>query len=57
MTTPEEFNVVIQDAITECKSHEVQLKPPHGYGVDWDCEGCKYEFVCDNLETMVCDWY
>ena len=57
MKTPEELNAAIHDAITECKSHEVQLKSPHGYNLDWNCEGCKYKFVCNNLEVAVCAWY
>lgn len=57
MTTANELMGAINDAIAECKKHEVQLKPPHGYGIDWDCENCKYEYTCENLEIMVCDWY
>ena len=57
MITAEELNVAIQGAIAECKSHEVKLEPPHGYGTDWDCKNCKYNDVCDGLETLVCDWY
>ena len=53
MTSAEELNVAIQDAIEECKKHEYRPKEITWRLKDWNCNKCKYESVCSDLDMPI----
>lgn len=57
MTTPENLKKAISDAITECKKHEYQPKEITWRLKDWNCNKCKYESVCSDLDTPISHLY
>lgn len=57
MTTPENLKKAIDDAITECKKHEYRPKEITWRSKDWNCNKCKYESVCNDLDTPIYHLY
>lgn len=56
-TTPENLKKAISDAITECKKHEYRPEEITWRLKDWNCNKCKYESICNDIDTPISHLY